>query len=202
MPTIEKEVLVLNRHYCPLRIVTARRAFELLVAEKAVVIEKAVVLDPTSAFAEWTWADWSEVRPAEGEPFMAGVQAVYRIPTTVRLLTTERLPFGKVVFNRARLYQRDRYTCQYCGKQPGSTGLNLDHVIPVAQGGKRTWENIVAACIDCNTRKADRTPEQAGMKLRRQPKKPRHTILKKDIRVKDWETFMGEAYWLTELYSD
>jgi 5-methylcytosine-specific restriction endonuclease McrA len=67
---------------------------------------------------------------------------------------------------------RDRETCQYCGAQPGRAHLTIDHVLPRAQGGNTTWENVVAACSACNHRKANRTPQQAGMALAHSPRRP------------------------------
>ena len=75
-------------------------------------------------------------------------------------------------------------------------------MVPRCQGGLTNWNNIVVACTDCNSKKAGRTPEQAGMKLRRQPYRPKHNFLCEDIRVDSWTAFLGEAYWLTELEND
>lgn len=80
----------------------------------------------------------------------------------------------QVRFSRRNILARDGGACQYCG-QPVSRGLTFDHVIPRAQGGLTTWENIVAACMPCNQRKGGRTPAQAGMKLLSVPKKPAHS---------------------------
>jgi len=72
------------------------------------------------------------------------------------------------------VFNRDGYTCQYCGKE--TRQLTLDHVIPRHQGGQHTWENVVSACVFCNRHKAGRTPEQAGMKLLRFPSPPRRNF--------------------------
>ena len=71
---------------------------------------------------------------------------------------------------RYEIFNRDKYTCQYCGEQ--SRHLTLDHVIPRYRAGQHTWENVVSACVDCNRRKAGRTPKEANMKLIRQPLPP------------------------------
>jgi 5-methylcytosine-specific restriction endonuclease McrA len=78
----------------------------------------------------------------------------------------------KVKFSRVNVYRRDAFACQYCGAQPGAAALTLDHVLPRARGGRTEWLNIVTACTRCNAAKADRTPEQAAMPLRRRPYKP------------------------------
>lgn len=78
-----------------------------------------------------------------------------------------------VKFSRTNVFTRDGYRCQYCGVEKKPHQLNYDHVVPRQQGGRTVWENIVAACYSCNGRKANRTPEQAGMKLLRRPVRPK-----------------------------
>ena len=75
---------------------------------------------------------------------------------------------------RFEIFKRDSFTCQYCGQRMDTEDLTFDHVVPRAAGGKTTWENIVTCCVSCNHAKADRTPEQARMRLRRRPTKPRY----------------------------
>lgn len=83
-----------------------------------------------------------------------------RVPEVIVLTSYDRLPSNAVTFSRRNIFKRDRFTCQYCGKQPGSEELTIDHVLPRAQGGTSTWENCVLACIECNAKKADRTPDR------------------------------------------
>ena len=91
-----------------------------------------------------------------------------RVPEVVTLTDYDRLPAAAVTFSRRNIFKRDHFTCQYCGAQPGSEELTLDHVVPRAQGGESRWDNCVLACLACNKRKADRTPEQARMRLQAQ----------------------------------
>lgn len=191
-----ERVLVLNKVMCPLKVVSVKRAVSMLAKGRAIVV------DPTTAFAEYTWDDWSKIRPMAEDAFIRGVTVNYKIPKIIKLTVYDRLPYQQVKFSRARIYQRDKYTCQYCGKQPGSEGLNLDHVTPRCQGGMTTWENVVCACIECNTKKADKTPKQAKMRLRREPFKPKFQVLTENVRVDCWQTFLGEAYWNVELKND
>jgi 5-methylcytosine-specific restriction endonuclease McrA len=74
--------------------------------------------------------------------------------------------------SRSEVFSRDHYTCQYCGRQ--TKELTLDHVVPRRRGGTHAWDNVVSACIPCNRRKGGRTPEEARMKLLRQPRAPRN----------------------------
>ena len=79
--------------------------------------------------------------------------------------------------------------------------MTIDHVIPRAQGGESTWDNCVLACVVCNKAKADRTPKQAGMKLRKQPVRPMWKPLytAHNVRIESWSKFISEAYWNAEL---
>ena len=100
---------------------------------------------------------------------------IYAMPLVVRLLRYVSIPrMKRLACSRRSVIVRDQETCQYCGAQPGRAELTIDHIIPRAQGGKTSWDNVVAACAACNHRKANRTPESAGMRLMRKPHEPRY----------------------------
>ena len=92
----------------------------------------------------------------------------------IRLLRYVRIKkrFDYVPFSRANIYARDSYSCQYCAKSFPTQELTFDHVVPVSQGGRKDWENIVTCCVSCNRRKGGRTPEEARMRLVRPPRRP------------------------------
>ena len=94
-----------------------------------------------------------------------------RVPAVVRL---KKGGAAKQVvrFSRINVYTRDGFRCQYCGEKKAMRDLNYDHVVARVRGGKTVWENIVTSCYACNDRKGSRTPEEAGMTLRRKPFKP------------------------------
>jgi len=102
------------------------------------------------------------------------VSFTFKLPSVIRLLRfvhiKRRLDY--VPFSRANIYARDEYRCQYCGDVYPTSELTFDHVVPVAHGGRKDWENIVTSCVSCNRRKGGRTPEQAGMRLVRHPRRP------------------------------
>ncbi len=85
------------------------------------------------------------------------------------LRTTRAAPLR---VSRERLFSRDHNLCGYCGHLFGQADLTIEHIVPEAQGGLTTWENVVSACRSCNQRKANRTPEQAGMPLLFLPYRP------------------------------
>jgi 5-methylcytosine-specific restriction endonuclease McrA len=80
--------------------------------------------------------------------------------------------FAEVPFSRANVYARDDHRCQYCSRRYSPSQLTFDHVLPVARGGHKGWDNIVTCCTVCNRRKGDRTPEEAGLQLVRRPRRP------------------------------
>lgn len=181
-PTIIMEqTLVLNATYEPLKVVDWQRAMTLWAQGKVEII-------------------------AEYDREVRAVTFSFKLPSVVRLLRFVRSRIGRkhVPFTRWNIYQRDNYTCQYCGDQNKAEDLTFDHVIPASQGGTRTWTNIVTACYPCNRQKGARTPEEAGMKLMRVPRKPDPSPV---FRVtfgmrrmpESWRDFL---YWTVELEED
>jgi 5-methylcytosine-specific restriction endonuclease McrA len=193
---LQRPTLVLNRNWQPVNVATVARALVL------VWNESAHVVDPAD-YRLYTWADWSRLRPREGEAFIQAVRARLRVPEVIVLVEYDRLPSTAVSFSRRNIFKRDHWTCQYCGQQPGGEELTIDHVLPRSQGGQSTWDNCVLACITCNKRKADRTPQQAGLKLRRAPTRPQwKPLYARDCqRVESWSNFVSEAYWNVPLES-
>lgn len=191
---LDRPTLVLNRNWQPVGVAT--------VAKSLVKVwnEVARIVDPAD-YQLYTWEDWAELTPTDGEPFISTARLKLRVPEVVTLTSYDRLPTNAVTFSRRNVFKRDRFTCQYCGGQPGGEELTIDHVIPRAQGGTSTWENCVLACIDCNSVKADRTPDQARMPLKRSPERPiwKPLYAAHGSRVDSWSKFVSEAYWTVEL---
>jgi 5-methylcytosine-specific restriction endonuclease McrA len=163
---LNQPVLVLNRLWQAVNVCTARRALTLLFEGNAQVVFQAADGNyQTFDFREWR--DLSQEQPHSES--IATVSFRIRVPRVILLLVFDRLPKKEVKFTRHNIFERDRNRCQYCGKTFDRQDLNLDHVIPRDRGGPTTWENIVCSCIRCNTRKANRTPREAGMRLIRKP---------------------------------
>ena len=193
---LNRPTLVLNRNWQPVGVATVAKS--LVKAWN----ESARIVDPAD-YQQYWWHDWLRLRPVEGEPFIQTRRFQLRVPEVVTLTKYDRLPINAVTFSRRNVFKRDRFTCQYCGKQPGSEELTIDHVVPRAQGGTSSWDNCVLACVGCNTRKADRTPGQAGMSLRKQPSRPlwKPFYASHGMRIDSWSKFVSEAYWNAELES-
>ena len=188
--TLEHPTLVLNRNWQPVNVAAVSRALVLLWNESARVVDPA-------DYRLYTWTDWSELRPADGERFIQAVRLRLRVPEVIVLADYDRLPSAAVSFSRRNVFKRDHWSCQYCGCQPGGEELTIDHVIPRSQGGTSTWDNCVLACIACNKHKADRTPREAGMKLRKEPVRPtwKPIYARNAVRIESWSKFISETYW-------
>lgn len=191
-----KKCLVLNKNWTPVGTVTLQRAIIMLFSEYDDGMPKARIIEPET-YQTFTWSDWSKLRPLMTDEKIAASNVYFKIPEIILLSRYEKLPKPKAHFSRRTLYKRDKMKCQYCGCTPGSEELTIDHVIPRSQGGGTTWENCVLCCVDCNRKKADKTPKQANMKLLKEPKKPDMSVFRFDTikPVKSWEAFLGEAYW-------
>jgi 5-methylcytosine-specific restriction endonuclease McrA len=138
---------------------------------------------------------------SEYDGFVRSTSIVIKIPAVVRLVNFFKRSRKPVKFSRINVHGRDDYRCQYCGIKKTTNELTYDHVIPKAQGGKTSWQNICSCCHSCNTKKGCRTPAQAGMKLRKQPIQPSATptlILEvsRESVPDAWRDFL---YWTSEL---
>ena len=193
-PVLQRPTLVLNRNWQPVNVATVARALVMLWNETARVVD-------TTNFQLYDWADWSSLKPSDDELTIHAVSFRLRVPEVISLLQYDRVPSSTVAFSRRNIFKRDRYTCQYCGVQPGSEELTLDHVKPRSQGGASTWENCVLACLECNKKKANRTPEQARMRLCTNPHQPawRPIYASYLVQFESWSKFVSEAYWTVEL---
>jgi 5-methylcytosine-specific restriction endonuclease McrA len=168
--------LLLSREYEPVKAISWQRALTLLSLGKVEVLE-------------------------EYDGFVRSSTIVVKIPAVVRLLRAFKRFRKPVKFSRVNIYGRDNYSCQYCGEHRKMSELTYDHVIPRSQGGKTVWDNIVTACQTCNLKKGGRTPEQAGMTLRKKPLQPKAmpalliTINQKSMP----DAWRDYVYWTTPL---
>ena len=201
---LNNSVLVLNRHYLAIRVVTARRAFILLYRDVAEVID--IEDGQFSNYDFETWRELSQLRMEEKRRHDDWVRAVnleIQLPRIVRLIRFDRQHVSTVRLNRRNLLARDGHCCQYCGQSLPAHQLSLDHVMPRSRGGQTTWENIVASCVKCNTKKGCRTPQEARMRLMKKPRKPTHnpmlTVKLGNPKYESWKTFLPQASWLMDV---
>ncbi len=143
---LNKRVLVLNSNYEPLGICTVKKAIVMVICGRAEMVE-----------------------PYPDE-YIRTVSTRYPAPSILKLHYFVNLHKREIPLTKSNILKRDGYRCQYCGKK--GKKMTIDHVIPKKRGGKDSWDNLVCACPECNTKKGNRTPEEAGMKLIKKPKKP------------------------------
>ncbi|MBM3880156.1 MAG: HNH endonuclease [Verrucomicrobia bacterium] len=200
---LTQHVLVLNRLWQAVNVCTVRRALTLLFEGHAQV----VFSDGDGSYQTYTFNEWRDLSQQEPHPeSISTVSFKIRIPRVILLLMFDRLPKKEVKFTRHNIFERDKNTCQYCGRVFDRKDLNLDHVVPRDRGGPTTWENIVCSCIACNTRKANRMPQEAGMSLIRKPKRPKwRPFVQVSFALPyhdSWKHFLDIAYWNVELGED
>lgn len=201
---LSASVLLLNRLYQAVRVISARRALTLVYTEQAEVVSQEGEDYHSFDFNDWVEVSQAKARfQAEQYDWIRTVRFQIAVPKIVRLLGYDRLPARQVKLNRRNLFARDQGRCQYCGRKFPTSELSIDHVVPRSQGGTTSWENVVSACVRCNVRKGGRTPLQAGMKLIAKPARPRRspvlTIKLSDSRYASWKQFLDFAYWNVEL---
>ncbi|MFN3597476.1 MAG: HNH endonuclease [Rubricoccaceae bacterium] len=162
-------VLLLNADYQALSVCSVERALVLVMLRKAELVE---------------------ARPGRA---VRSIRAHHPWPSVVRLRSYIRVPYRHVLLTRRNVFRRDGHRCQYCG---ATERLTLDHVVPRSRGGGDTWENLVAACVPCNNRKGNRTPEEARMPLRRRPFRPSHVMYMRDFlgtQDESWKPYLFAA---------
>ncbi|MBN2288704.1 MAG: HNH endonuclease [Candidatus Glassbacteria bacterium] len=164
---LNNSVLVLNSSFQPLHVCQARRALVLVMGGKAEVLE---------------YYDHLYVR---------SVAQRFRLPSVVRLMRYISTDRRAINLNRRNILRRDGHRCQYCGTT--RLPLTTDHVVPRSMGGEDTWENLVTACVNCNNKKANRTPQRAGMRLLSRPKRPHYfsfIYFYHSQSVKNWRRYL------------
>jgi 5-methylcytosine-specific restriction endonuclease McrA len=206
---LNSKVLVLNRAYAAMRVVSARRAFCLLARAIAEIVHVETGADGQGRYIAYDLESWIEISALQREfererhDWVRTVRFEIAVPRIIRLLGYDRLPEQAVKLNRRNLFARDRNHCQYCGRGFPTAELSIDHVIPKSRGGDDSWENLVCACIRCNARKGGRTPDEAGMRLVRPPVRPRRNpliaIRLGNEKYQSWKAFLDHAYWSVEL---
>ncbi len=201
---LNEKVLVLNRLYTAIRVISARRAFTMLCKQAAEIISVE-----NGQYVNYDLESWTEIADLQRqfEPdahtWVRTPRFEVAVPKIIRLLGYDRLPRQEVKLNRRNLYARDGSCCQYCGKQFSTKELTIDHVVPRVHGGLHSWTNLVCACVRCNARKGGRTPVQANMFLIRKPVKPKRNpviaLRLGEMRYHSWKAFLDNAYWTVEL---
>jgi 5-methylcytosine-specific restriction endonuclease McrA len=192
---LDERALVLNSNWVPIGTTSVREALVMLyrAAARAILPEDYSVHDFDS---------WASLRVAEEEPCIRTVRLRIKVPEVLLLTRYDGYPVRRIPFSRRNLYKRDKYRCQYCGRRRDPRELSVDHIVPRSRGGISSWTNCVLACLECNRKKANRTLEEAGMRLIREPKEPTWTptlTIPVGRRKVSWQQFISNHYWNVEL---
>lgn len=185
---LDRAALVLNRSWMPVHVTTVRRSLVMVFRGSARVV-------CPETLATYGFEEWATLPNPPAAGFLRTPSLRVPVPEVIVLLHYDRIPRHEAPFTRKNLFLRDEYTCQYCGARTTSDRLSIDHVLPKSRGGKTSWENCVLACVACNARKADRTLKEAGLRLMRQPVRPRWTpclTLRPSQRLDSWSRFVPE----------
>ena len=186
----QKIVLVLNRNWQAINTRTPAEAFCQMASDVATGLD----IQGTDWMVPTKWEDWRALPVREDDASIGVADGRIRIPTVIVVANFAKVPMKRPKFNSRNLWERDGGRCQYTGRplRPGEG--NIDHVIPRSRGGATCWENCVLAATDVNSKKANQTPEEAGLKLSRQPYAPREmpvtAFLKNTHDIEDWEPFL------------
>ncbi len=196
---LSNNVLVLNRLWQAVNICSVKRAFMLLYQGHAQVVEGRQRLLPDDDVRPVVQLFARLRRRGCGQHHLVQDSRAQGHPAALLRSHAEE---GSEI-HRHNIFERDHNTCQYCGHKFDRKDLNLDHVIPRDRGGETSWENIVCSCVPCNSRKGNRTPHEAGLRLLHKPRRPkwRPMLHLQFSRARDdsWKHFVDLAYWNVEL---
>jgi 5-methylcytosine-specific restriction endonuclease McrA len=183
-------VLVLNRNWQTIHVKTPAQAFCMMAAD----VTTALDIADGGTMQPVKWADWLTLPVRENDNSVRTVHGAVRVPTVIVLANYAKVPKRRPKFSAKNIWQRDGATCQYTGRKLAPHEGNIDHVVPRSCGGKTSWDNCVLAHREINSRKADKLPEDAGLRLLRKPTAPRElpatVLIRNAHRVRDWEHFL------------
>ena len=213
MSVLEHPTLILNKGWYAIDATTVSDAFCKMFNDRA-----KALCEPE--FYPYSIEEWIKLDVPDNVPYVETVSGRVRAPEIIITSEFDRIPKRTVVFSRRNLWRRDNYRCQYCGEKPSPDEVTIDHIVPQVRKGPSTFENCALACLSCNQKKDNRTPEEAGMPLVRwvkrngtfvleqyhRPKRPNwspiYSTCRKAIPA-SWRNFLhdklDELYWLTEL---
>jgi 5-methylcytosine-specific restriction endonuclease McrA len=186
----QSTVLVLNRNWQAIHVKTPAEAFAMMATGAAQGLDIA----PDGSSNPVTWAQWLALPLREHDNAVGTVRGKIRQPTVLVLTRYGRVPKKRPGFNLRGIWERDGGQCQYTGRRLKPSEGNIDHVLPRSRGGATNWENCVLADKAINSKKANRLPQEAGLKLLRAPVQPRELpvtqLIRNALRIRDWEWFL------------
>jgi 5-methylcytosine-specific restriction endonuclease McrA len=185
-------VLVLNRHWQAIHVRTPAEAFCML----ATAVATALDIEADDHIRPVTWEEWLTLPIRAQNRAVQTVRGPVRVPTVIVAVNFARVPKKRPKLSARSIRERDRNRCQYTGSLLRPEEGSLDHVVPRSRGGRDTWENLVWSSKNVNTKKADRLPHEAGLKLLSVPRAPKElpvtALLRNAHGVAEWKLFLKE----------
>lgn len=183
-------VLVLNRHWQAIHVKTPAEAFCMIASDAATALDIS-----DGNFLPTKWSDWIALPVRDCDQAVNTPRGPVRVPTVIIAVHYTRVPLRRPRFSARGIWERDGGVCQYTGRKLSPKEGNIDHVVPRCRGGKTSWDNCVLTHCEINSRKADRLPHEAGLRLRKQPAAPRalpvSVLIRNQHRIPDWEHFLS-----------
>ncbi len=183
-------VLVLNKNWQAINVTTPANAISMMFAETAIGLD----IRGEDFMIPRKWDQWVQVPIEETDEIVSTSRGKIKLPKVILAANFDKVPLRKLRFSLKNLWTRDRGKCQYTGKMLSNRNGNIDHIIPKSRGGKTTWTNCVLCHKDVNSKKGDKTPTEAGLRLLNVPKEPFQlpsTIcIKNPLNIKEWNTFL------------
>jgi 5-methylcytosine-specific restriction endonuclease McrA len=199
-------VLVLNRNWQAINVRTPQEAFCMMATNVATGLEIEYPAPTESAdsfrtlhsplFTPKTWEEWITLPIREQDEAVHTVRGQIRVPTVIVAVNYAKVPKKRPKLCARTIRERDGNRCQYTGRVLRPDEGSLDHVVPRSRGGKDVWENLVWSAKEVNQRKADRLPNEAGLKLLSTPRAPKErpvsALIRNPHEVTDWKLFVEE----------
>jgi 5-methylcytosine-specific restriction endonuclease McrA len=185
-------VLVLNRNWQAIHVRTPADAFCQMATGAATALE----IEGEEYIRPVTWAEWITLPVREQDQAVRTARGAIRVPTVIVAVNFDRVPKKRPKLCAKTIRERDGNRCQYTGRELRPDEGSLDHVLPRSRGGQDTWENLVWSAKDVNTRKGNRLPHEAGLKLLSVPRAPKEQLVTALIRnshsIPEWRLFLNE----------
>ncbi len=185
-------VLVLNRNWQAINITTPAMAF----CQMSTDVATGLDIHGQDSMVPTKWSDWLKLPIRDEDNAVGTPSGKIRVPTVIVLCNFAKVPMKRPKFSSRNLWKRDGGRCQYTGRRLAPDEGNIDHVVPRSRGGETSWRNCVLADKSVNSKKADRTPKEAGLRLLTDPKAPpllpvTLTLQNRD-GIADWRPFLDK----------
>lgn len=184
-------VLVLNRNWQAIHVKSPAEALSMMYTDAATGLD----ILGEDQMIPYKWKDWIKLAYDEQSEYVKTINGNIKIPKVIVLCKFNKVPMKRPKFSLTGVWNRDGGICQYTGKKLSKNEGNVDHIMPRSRGGKTDWSNCVLAHKEVNAQKANRTPEEAGLKLIKPPAIPRHMpttfYIKNKHNIKEWEMFLN-----------